>query len=264
MCCIILRSCFSLNRLITIPLMKRKRKSDASHILLGTTKNPTRRYNLTKDGKSWVECFPLPGDERETRRRLMACKPLERGSVVMRGREVPLPRYQGIYGRAYTFSGKTHDVEAEMPLVIAEFLAWANTTKYVTDRADGFTFNNVVGNWYMNGHQYIGAHSDDERQLKVTALGETTILGASYGAARTIRFRPKRKEGAISKLDLVLEPGTGYVMGGTTQRTHTHEIVKVSGHKGETIPPRISLTARCFTGSDGKKPRKTIESGNYE
>lgn len=134
--------------------------------------------------------------------------------------------------------------------MIAEFLAWANTTPYASVK---FAFNGVVMNIYRNGHQYIGAHSDSESGLVVTETGETMILGANFGATRTLRFRSKR-EGAPN-LDLVLKAATGYVMGGRTQRTHTHEIVKVSGKKGETVPPRISLTARCFVETSQKRRR---------
>jgi alkylated DNA repair dioxygenase AlkB len=168
-----------------------------------------------------------------------------------------LPRYQLIFGKTYPFAGQVNCAEEETPPVITEFLAWANTTPYASD---GFTFNGVVMNIYRNGHQYIGAHSDSENGLVVTEEGETMILGANFGSTRTLRFRPKRAGGV--KLDLVLKAATGYVMGGRTQRTHTHEIVKVSGRKGEAIPPRISLTARCFVGPGQK--RRRMERGSDE
>ena len=210
-------------------------------------KSTYQRHLLTSDGKSWVDVIDVPGDAEETLKDLLACKPLVHGTVIMRGKVVNVPRFQAIYGRSYTFSGQDHPVEKVTPEVVQRFMDWANTTKYVTERTDGFQFNNVVGNWYMNGHHYIGAHSDDETQLHVTDKGDTVILGANYGSARTVRFRPKRTgEEGSAKLDLVLKPGTGYVMGGRTQKTHTHAIVKISGKKGESVPPRVSLTARCF------------------
>jgi alkylated DNA repair dioxygenase AlkB len=174
--------------------------------------------------------------------RLMAIKPAARGQVRTRGRMVDVPRTQAIYGRSYWFSGKEHQALPMEP-PIAEFLAYANASEFA-DKARGFVFDQIVANYYADGGEYIGAHSDDERQLQVTEDGETVIFGASWGAERVLRFRPRDPNGF--SVDIPLRDGYGYVMGGRTQRTHTHQIPKIGGKKSATIGPRISLTARCF------------------
>jgi alkylated DNA repair dioxygenase AlkB len=199
------------------------------------------KYELTADGSSWVEVFPLSGLPNMFDR-LMAIKPTARGEVRIRGRMVEVPRTQAMYGRSYWFSGKEHPALPMEP-PIAEFLAYVNASEYA-DEARGFVFDQVVVNYYDDGSDYIGAHSDDEHQLHVTEDGETVIFGASWGAKRVLRFRSRDPNGFAA--DIPLRDGYGYVMGGRTQRTHTHQIPKIGGKKGSSIGPRISLTARCF------------------
>jgi alkylated DNA repair dioxygenase AlkB len=196
------------------------------------------RYYLTEDEKSWIDLFPRLGDPDEVYIELLKYKPETRGKVIVYGKEFDVPRWQAMYGRDYEFAGVKHSI-TEMPNVIKNFLDWANRTEYSTEN---FKFNQVVGNWYMNGNEYIGAHSDNETELKVVN-GETVILGVSYGCERILRLKPKRSG---FQLDLPLKHGEAYVMGGTTQKTHTHEIPKVNGKKGTKLSPRVSLTARCF------------------
>lgn len=203
-----------------------------------------KRVLLTSDGRSWVDIIPagIAGDD--VLAELIACKPASKGYIKRAGKLIQVPRTQAMYFHPYYFSGMNHPPQPETPPVIQRFLDWVNTTEYV---GEDFRFNQVIGNWYENGSEYISAHSDDERQLQLNTAGETTILGANYGAARTVRFRAKTRDpGAIPKIDFVLEPGTAYVMGGTTNRTHTHEILKIGGKKGRSTPIRVSLTARCF------------------
>ena len=50
----------------------------------------------------------------------------------------------------------------------------------------GAEYNGILINKYMDGCDYIGAHSDDE-----TGLDPIGVVSVSYGAERTFRIRDK-------------------------------------------------------------------------
>ena len=78
-------------------------------------------------------------------------------------------------------------------------------------------FNGILVNRYKSGEDYIGAHSDDERDL--TAAG---VLIISYGAVR--KFRIRNKTTKKKELDVLLQSGEIIQMVGDFQKEFTHEI----------------------------------------
>ena len=78
-------------------------------------------------------------------------------------------------------------------------------------------FNGILVNQYMNGSDYIGAHSDDE-----SGVGSAGVVAISVGAVRKFRIRniTTRK---IEK-DILMENGMMLQMGGDFQKEFTHEI----------------------------------------
>ena len=97
----------------------------------------------------------------------------------------------------------------------------------------GTQFNGILVNKYMDGNDYIGAHSDDE-----TALDGIGVVAISYGAERIFRIRNKN-----DKTIMCDEPTThcGILhMGGNFQKLYTHEIPMQKKIK----EPRISFTFR--------------------
>ena len=111
--------------------------------------------------------------------------------------------------------------------------------------------NSALVNWYRNGHDYIGAHSD--RQANGLLLVGSPIVSVSYGAERTFRIRPMRSQAeydvghrvAVVR-DIPLRHGTVVVMGGMMQEFFTHEVPKVGGDKGGRVGARVNVTMRCF------------------
>ena len=80
----------------------------------------------------------------------------------------------------------------------------------------GAEFNGVLVNKYMNGSDYISAHSDDETSLDTT-IG---VVSLSYGAERIFRIRNKNDKTIVCD-----EPTThcGILhMGGNFQKVYTH------------------------------------------
>jgi len=81
----------------------------------------------------------------------------------------------------------------------------------------GSKFNGILINRYCSGEEYIGAHSDDEKNLN-----NTGVVAISYGGKRIFRIRNKNtkeifQDIPISNLDLIH-------MGGDFQKEFTHEI----------------------------------------
>ena len=97
----------------------------------------------------------------------------------------------------------------------------------------GTEFNGILVNKYMDGNDYIGAHSDSE-----IGLDSAGVVALSFGAERTFRIRDK-----FSK-KIVHEEQTTHCsilqMGGDFQKLYTHEI-PIQKKIKET---RVSITFR--------------------
>ena len=190
----------------------------------------TNRIYLSED--SWMDTFKLPlGVDFK---KLMSIKPEERGKVLIYGKLLNVPRFQKSYNRDYSFSNLNHKSE-QLPDEFKPYFDWAKSLSLY----DGNKFNQVLVNWYINGHSYIGSHSDDESQL----FPDSPILSISLGAERKFRIRDRQKK--IVK-DVLLSDKTVVVMGGKFQKEFKHEIVKINGKKGELVGSRINITMRQF------------------
>jgi alkylated DNA repair dioxygenase AlkB len=97
----------------------------------------------------------------------------------------------------------------------------------------GAEFNGILVNKYMDGNDYISAHSDDETGLD--ALG---VISISYGAERIFRIRKKETKQHIC--DEITTHCSILHMGGNFQKLYTHEIPIQKKIK----EPRISFTFR--------------------
>lgn len=208
--------------------------------------------NLNKEGSSWVDGFMCPLRVNEDFGDLWSIKPEERGSIKIMGKTVSVPRTQQSYGKGYWFSGMEHTA-LPVPGIVQKYLDWANTTPYSQMyRFPGF--DEVLINWYENGAEYIGAHSDDESGMRVGVAGETIVLAITFQERppnRIFRVKPKAKLGKTTeerkqlgkeRSDIEMVDGLVLVMGGRCQKTHTHQIPKTKLDVGR----RISITFRSF------------------
>ena len=193
------------------------------------------RTYLTKD--SWIDMSKLKKGLITFDEIWDICPPPEdRGKIMMMGKLLDVPRFQKSYGISYKFSKVNHIAEP-IPDFLSDLHEWVNT------KLGYGSFNQLLINWYVNGHHYIGKHSDDETQL----IPGSPIVSISLGAERKFRMRPREKSnGKTSYHDFNLVSGDIIVMGGKTQKEFTHEIVKVSGVKGENVGKRINITFRQF------------------
>ena len=158
-------------------------------------------------------------------------KPQNRHIIRIYGREIEQPRWTQSYLQDYVYSGsraKARALPDELKQVYEKVLEY-------DDR-----FNQILVNWYENGSNYIGAHSDDISQL----IPNSPILSLSYGGTRKFRIRDKKTKKIIK--DLLLRDRMCVIMKDDFQEKFTHEIVKIGGKKGLNYPSRINITFRCF------------------
>jgi len=129
----------------------------------------------------------------------------------------------------YSFSGTTiKPRELTHPIMI-------KLLEKVNEMEENAEYNGVFVNWYYDGEEYIGWHSDDEKDL----VPSTSIYSITFGASR--KFKIKNK---ISKetTDFILDNGTLVIMGGDMQKEYQHCVPKTKKCKES----RINLTIRSF------------------
>ena len=95
-------------------------------------------------------------------------------------------------------------------------------------------FNSVLVNWYRDGNDSMGAHSDDESMLG----DQPVIVSISLGEQRRFYLKDKASKKTVWKKDL--KNGSYLLMGGNLQAKYVHGINKSKKQLGE----RINLTFR--------------------
>lgn len=142
-------------------------------------------------------------------------KPEKPKVIEMFGKEVPEPRFSVNFGKAYSYSGAFHP-ERAVPNQIQPLMEYARNTFKAP-------FNSVLVNFYADGKQYIGRHSDDEKALDANYPIVAVTLG---NARRTMRFTPKKPgDGPKCKFDVEVGSGTAVAMLPGCQRLLKHEVL---------------------------------------
>ena len=126
-------------------------------------------------------------------------------------------KYSGVMRRAQPFSKTLSDIRKRCSEV-------TNTP-----------FNSALVNFYRNGQDGVGWHSDNE----ACNGPEPTIASVSLGATRRFDMR-HRKTGETIKIQL--ESGSLLVMAGKSQQCWVHQVAKTK----RVHEPRINLTFRCI------------------
>ncbi|KAL6465791.1 hypothetical protein MHYP_G00259240 [Metynnis hypsauchen] len=160
----------------------------------------------------------------------------DQAKVQVYGKLHSVPRQQATYGDEglmYSFSG-------------VHLLArpWTPTLEYIRDavtNATGQTFNFVLINRYKDGHDHIGEHRDDERELDPTC----PIASVSLGAVRDFIFRhrdarvgPNKRK--IEPVKLELAHGSLLLMNSPTNTYWYHSLPI----RKKVKTTRINLTFR--------------------
>ncbi|MFN0047558.1 MAG: alpha-ketoglutarate-dependent dioxygenase AlkB family protein [Cytophagales bacterium] len=147
--------------------------------------------------------------------------------IKMFGKEILEPRLVAWYGdKTYKYSGK-----------LMQPLPWTPLLLQIKNEVEKHTlcqFNAVLLNYYRNGKDSMGWHSDDE-----PTLGQNpNIASINFGQTRKFQFRLREKIGI--KKDYLLENGSLLLMQGDTQHRWQHQLPKSTKMNGE----RINLTFR--------------------
>lgn len=208
------------------------------------------RQNLS--GRSWLDTLSLPDHLLPSYEKFMEMwnlHPAKHHEIMMYGKKVPIPRFQQAYLRDYTFSG-SESMSLPLPEIFQPYLDWMNSLQYGE-------FNQFLMNWYQDGDNYIGSHSDDENQLipHSPIVSITLCIGGHFQedgnfvrskkeTPRKFRIRDKQTKEIVQ--DVLTPNGVILVMGGYFQTEYKHEIVKISGKAAKTTGPRISVTLRQF------------------
>lgn len=150
------------------------------------------------------------------------------------GRWVAQPRlvaWHADKGLDYTYSGMTMEAQA--------WVAPLLTLKAQIEQKIGHSFNSVLANYYRNGQDSMGWHSDDEKEL-----GKMPVMASlSLGVER--RFRFKHKKNKDLRLAIQLKHGSLLIMQGKTQTYWQHTIPKSK----PVTEGRINLTFRTIVQS---------------
>jgi alkylated DNA repair dioxygenase AlkB len=154
--------------------------------------------------------------------------PWESMTIKMFGRDTKIPRLQcwiGDEGCEYRYSGKQLNRQ-----IWNQDLTMIRKKIFKELKID---FNSVLANYYRDGKDSMGWHSDDEKELGPNP----TIASISFGSERDLVFRNK-----ISKKTLTIPQTNGclILIDGETQKNWQHSIKKTQ----KIIGPRINLTFR--------------------
>lgn len=152
-------------------------------------------------------------------------------SIALFGREVDCPRLSAWHGdkdALYGYSGIPLEPEPWTPLL--------QSIRERCERATDTKMNSVLVNWYRDGKDSMGWHSDDEPELGPKPV----ILSLSLGEPRYFHLRHKNTG---KRLKIMLPSGSLLVMGGNTQRYWQHAINKSK----REMESRINLTFRNVT-----------------
>jgi alkylated DNA repair dioxygenase AlkB len=179
------------------------------------------------DGElSFLAQLPLSLGNDEVLARLIAETAWRSELVIVWGKQYQQPRLTAWHGEAaYTYSG--------LRLEPLPFTALQQEIRQAVEAASGHRFNSVLLNYYRDGRDSMGMHSDNEPELGP----EPVIASVSFGAERTFILQHKRSK---ERVRLALTDGSLLLMAGTLQANWLHGINKVTRDVG----PRVNLTFR--------------------
>jgi alkylated DNA repair dioxygenase AlkB len=147
------------------------------------------------------------------------------------GKSYPTPRLTAWYGDEgidYSYSG--------LKLSPNNWVDFLLELKSKIEISSGFSFNSVLLNWYRDGKDSMGWHSDDEREL-----GRNPVIASlSLGAPRMFRFRSKNDH--KNSFGITLEDASLLLMADSLQHHWQHSLPRTTWPMGD----RINLTFRMI------------------
>jgi alkylated DNA repair dioxygenase AlkB len=215
-----------------------------------------RKIYLTKNKSAWLTIEWLSEElieyTRNQYQKLFQLRPIERGKVVMYDQETQSSRWHRSYlntplyhldyeNRSYMYSGKDPSDNVSLPELFQPYLDFSNKEKCEDE------YNQVIINWYLNGNDYIAAHSDCQMNMKPNAGIAIITLCEKEEDFRELCFTPKKtglteNDFIYNRLKISALNGSIITMYGDTQNKFRHKVPKAV-HIGTS---RISITLRKF------------------
>ncbi|MEO6549468.1 MAG: alpha-ketoglutarate-dependent dioxygenase AlkB [Ferruginibacter sp.] len=149
--------------------------------------------------------------------------------IKMFGKEIMQPRltaYCGDAAKPYSYSGITMQPQS-----------WTGSLLAIKTRIEwvaGVIFTSALLNFYRDGHDSMGWHRDNEKELGINPV----IASVSFGAARQFQYRDYTIKGAPISINLT--HGSLLLMKGKTQHCWEHRLPKALDITGI----RINITFR--------------------
>jgi alkylated DNA repair dioxygenase AlkB len=155
--------------------------------------------------------------------------------ITVYGKPYLQPRLSAWYGdRSYRYSGLRLDPLSWTPLLLE--------LKARVQSLTGNEYNSVLLNYYRDGNDGMGMHSDDEPELGP----RPAIASLNLGETRDFILKHRRRKD-LDTLRLPLPAGSLLLMQGDTQRNWRHGIRKLRRSCGA----RLNLTfRRVLAGKD--------------
>lgn len=164
-------------------------------------------------------------------RALVEQTPWQQPELFIHGRYHRTPRLTAWYGDSgarYRYSGKLHEPLPWTPLL--------DEIRQRIVREVGQPLNAVLLNYYRDGQDSMGWHSDAEPELGRDPLIASLNLGGSR------RFDLRRVGSTRIEHSLTLEHASLLVMRGPTQHHWQHQVAKTR----QACAPRLNLTFRLI------------------
>ena len=160
---------------------------------------------------------------------LMSDTPWQQHEIFIYGRHVKCPRLSAWYGdvdATYTYSGYH-----------LQPLPWTSTLRELRALVElqaQTSFNSVLLNYYRDGNDSMGCHSDDEKELGAHPI----IASLNLGAERDFVFKHKRDP--TEQVKMPLAHASLLIMHAGCQEAWQHSLPK----RKRIHEPRVNLTFR--------------------
>lgn len=157
--------------------------------------------------------------------------PWQQDNIKVFGKEHAQPRLTALFGndaKQYSYSNITMQPKPWNLLL--------QKIKYHVESVAEINFTTVLLNYYRDGKDSNGWHSDNEKELGLNP----TIASVSLGSERM--FQLKHNTDPSLRQNILLENGSLLIMKGATQHHWKHQIPKTS----KPIGGRINLTFRVI------------------
>ena len=189
-------------------------------------------YDLPDADMALFENFFTNQESEKLHQNLIENIQWRQDKIKMFGKLIDQPRLTAFYGNTnkdYSYSG-----------IVMKPIDWNEDLLFIKNRVEEIVkinFTNVLLNYYRDGKDSMGWHSDDEKELGQNPV----ICSVSFGESRVFQMRHKfRKE--IKKVDIPLTNGSFLLMKGATQHFWQHQIPKTT----RNLESRINLTFRVI------------------